>query len=545
MCPSSLSVQEGYTSTGPLYNSQAVESSFQVLHHVQDEKQASSVRAYLSQQNAAMPHRVANFLRTSSNNIAHIKKPTSHSRSSNSGNSSPYTSDGEDGLYHASGPVVPHAVKMPDLAEVVKKTHRLSLPFGRSSKDSSSASSNSSLAISWSIESPPIVFHGNVEESTGALVSGQMFLDVKEDVLEIDSFAATLKVHVVQKRPFQGHCSECQNQHTEIKAWSFIVQPTTLRRGKHAFPFSVLLDGHLPASLDTPVLSIAYEFKSEACVARSPGSSSSPCAPLKFERPLVVKRSQPVHDMPHHSIRVFPPTNIKVSAHYMTVIHPTGANKVSLRLDGLSSHNNKGKTIDMWKLKKVTWRLEETIKTVAPACEKHTPHVTAENASKKGIARQEVRLLGEKLIHDGWKSNYSTTDGTAEFEFDYCVNQRKGRELKFACDSKSRDGTEVTHSLLVELVVSKEYAPESKPHLSSPTGTGRILRMHYGVVMTDYPGMGVSWDNEAPPVYQDVPPSPPGYPVEVGLTEYDDLEPLYAERASVEPLEWIEDTEEA
>jgi hypothetical protein len=483
-----------------------------------------------------MPHRVANFLRTSSNNIAQIKKP-GHARSSTS---SPYTSDGEDGHGHAAA-AASHAVKMPDLADVVKKSHhRISLPFGLSSKDHhSSSSSSSSLAISWSIESPPIVFHGTPEESTGALVSGQMFLEVKDDVVEMDSFSASLGVHVVQKRPFQNHCAECQNQHSEIESWSLIGQRTTLRRGKHAFPFSVLLGGHLPATMDTHVLSIAYEFKAEAYVARSPSASASSCAPLKFERPLVVKRSQPELELPHHSVRVFPPTNIKASAHYMAVIHPTGSNKVSIRMDGLASHNVKGKTIDMWKLKKVTWRLEETIKTIAPVCEKHAPAGTAEMAAKKGVARQETRILGEKQLHDGWKSNYSTLDGTVDFEFDYLINLRKahGREIKYACDTRARDGTQVTHSLLVELVVSKEYSPEGKPHLSAPTGTGRILRMHYGVVMTDFPGMGVSWDNEAPPVYQDVPPSPPGYPVEFNLTEYDDLEPLDAQRSSVEPLE--------
>ena len=32
------------------------------------------------------------------------------------------------------------------------------------------------------------------------------------------------------------------------------------------------------------------------------------------------------------------------------------------------------------------------------------------------------------------------------------------------------------------------------------------------VLAADHPG-GVAWDNEAPPVYGDVPPSPPSYPV--------------------------------
>ena len=35
--------------------------------------------------------------------------------------------------------------------------------------------------------------------------------------------------------------------------------------------------------------------------------------------------------------------------------------------------------------------------------------------------------------------------------------------------------------------------------------------MHFGTILTERAGIGISWDNEAPPIYQDVPPSPPAY----------------------------------
>ncbi|KAM6524914.1 Endocytosis regulator [Fusarium falciforme] len=381
---------------------------------------------------------------------------------------------------------------------------------------------------------PPVVFHGNAEDSTGALITGQMFLDVKEEAVEIGSFSASLKLHVFQKRPFQSHCTDCQNQYTELQAWQLLAHPTTLRKGRHAYPFSILLGGHLPATMDTPLAAISYEFKADAYVTRGINSTSGTCAPVRFERTIPVKRSLPENEIPHHSVRVFPPTNIKASAHYNNVIHPTGTNTVNLRLDGLMSRNEKAKTIDFWRLKKVTWRLEETIKTVAPACERHAP-AQAQDPEKKGLPRNEVRVLGEKHLHEGWKSDFTGTDGKVEMEFDYFANQYKShsKELKYACDTKSHDGIEVTHSLLIELVVSREYAPEGKPQLATQTGTGRILRMHYGVVMTDHAGMGVSWDNEAPPVYQDVPPSPPAYPMQESPIEYESLEQLDAHRLSV------------
>lgn len=280
-----------------------------------------------------------------------------------------------------------------------------------------------------------------------------------------------------------------------------------LAAGEHAFPFSVLLEGHLPATMDSPLVSIAYEFKAEAV----PGSKGAPVAPIRIEKVLDVKRSLLTSDIPHHSVRVFPPTNVKASAHYPHVIHPIGSNTLSLRLDGIAKLNPKVDTVEYWKLKKFTWRLEETARTVAPACGRHSPKLGDsgdERQNRKGIIRSDTRVIGEKTLFSGWKSNYTNaTDSVVELEFDYNV----AKNAKFACDTKSRDGTEVTHQLMVEMVVSQEWAPANKPSLVTHTGVGRILRMHFGTVLTERAGIGISWDNEAPPIYQDVPPSPPAY----------------------------------
>ncbi|KAL6850751.1 Endocytosis regulator [Amphichorda felina] len=485
-----------------------------------------------------MPGRVATFLRNPSGNISHIKSMKAAVNRSLHG--SPDVSDSEDGDHHNHHHHHHHlAVKMPDLADAFKNHRRLSLPFIK--KDSQCPV----VGLVCNVESPPIIFHGSPEESTGALISGTLVLDIKEDVVEIDSFHAALNIHITHKRPFQNHCAECANQYTELQSWNFLAHSTILHRGRHVFPFSTLLPGHLPASMSSSLLAIAYEFKAEVAVAAHCLPHPSSPSTAKFEHVFPVKRSLPRSETPHHSIRLFPPTNIKSSVYYDTVIHPTGSNKVTLKLDGLMNHNTKTKTLDIWRLKKITWKLEETTKTVAPACERHSPAAQtveagrAEDgtpATRKGMARTEVRLLGEKHLHDGWKSDYSGADGSVDMEFDYMVNQRcrKG-QLKYAADTKSRDGTEVTHSLLIELVVSKEFAPEGRPGSAAQTGTGRILRMHFNVVMTEHSGLGVSWDEEAPPVYQDVPPSPPRYQLPEPPIEYEDLETLDARRLSGEP----------
>lgn len=506
-----------------------------------------------------MPHRVANFFRNSTssleNQVIHLKKSTIRSRTKSPNRipaagalserpcrsaervASYASSISEDASMdeasplsdahlhstsqpHSPAPPVPRTADSPRLRprdghdkerEKDHHHHRLSFPgihLGRSHKDHHS---NPHAQLSWQIESPPIIFHGDAENSTGALVSGQLFLDIKDEFYEIDSFRATLNIHVTQKKPFTVHCSECTNQHTLLKEWEFLAPPAhTLHRGVHPFPFSVLLDGHLPATLDSALVSISYEFKAEAVPVRAGA------APIKLEKLFDVKRSLPEPELPHHSVRVFPPTNVKASVHYQQVIHPIGTNTLTMRLDGIAKLNSGAAgTIEYWKLKKLTWRLEETLKTVAPACDKHKPAAgpdedqqQQQQQQKRGMTRTETRVIGEKTLFSGWKSSYAgPTDSSVDLELEYALN----KHAKYSCDLQSRDGTEVSHQLMLEMVVSQECAPVGKPGLVTQTGVGRILRMHFGTVLTERGGIGISWDNEAPPIYQDVPASPPAY----------------------------------
>lgn len=81
-----------------------------------------------------------------------------------------------------------------------------------------------------------------------------------------------------------------------------------------------------------------------------------------------------------------------------------------------------------------------------------------------------------------------------------------------ACDALVPDlGFSVEHSLVVEILVSEEYVPVGAHFAPSPTGAARILRMKFGVDLTERGGLGIAWDDEVPPTYNDVPISPPGY----------------------------------
>ena len=72
-------------------------------------------------------------------------------------------------------------------------------------------------------------------------------------------------------------------------------------------------------------------------------------------------------------------------------------------------------------------------------------------------------------------------------------------------------GLEVKHNLVIELIVCEEFCPNKNKALITPTGAARILRMQFNLVVSERAGMGISWDEETPPMYENVPDSPPGY----------------------------------
>lgn len=402
-------------------------------------------------------------------------------------------------------------VKMSDLAKE-KEHHRLSfggLHLGGSRSKDQTQHPNASL--DWKLESPPTVLYGDTENSTGALVSGQVLLTVKETCFEVESISARLEIHMIQKRPVQGHCQDCAHQRTELKSQNFVQAPQALAKGVHSYPFSTLLEGHLPASTDNSVVAIRYEFTAEVKPKTGPN--------MKLLRTIDVKRALQVPELPHNSIRIFPPTNIKASVHYPQVIHPIGKNTLQIKIDGIVKSNPDVKTVEYWKLKRLSWKIEEHLNTVAPACPKHASKDSESGEpTKKGIKRTETRTIGSADLSSGWKSDYSP-NGNIAMELDYQCNTGS----KAVCDMKSKDGTEITHQLVVELVVVQEYAPIHQPKHVTPTGVARILRMHFATVLTERAGLGVSWDNEAPPIYQDVPPSPPSYLCEIPYEEVEGL----------------------
>jgi hypothetical protein len=152
----------------------------------------------------------------------------------------------------------------------------------------------------------------------------------------------------------------------------------------------------------------------------------------------------------------------------------------------------------------MNWKIEEHSKMISPPCSKHANKVGGEN---KGILHQDTREIGSKEYKEGWKTDFDTEGGLIEHEFP-CSIKPSSHPI---CDVDSPTGLAVTHNLVLELIVAEELCALKNRKSVIPTGTARVLRMQFTLVVTERSGMGISWDEEQPPVYEDVPNSPPGY----------------------------------
>jgi hypothetical protein len=369
-------------------------------------------------------------------------------------------------------------------------------------KKSAKADPPKAVTVNMVVESPPVVFYNTPEQSSGAIFSGQLQLDVHEPHVTLDKFEMRFLAITTTKKPVQSHCADCTRQETPVHQWDLVTAPVSLRHGVHSYPFSHLLPGHLPATTHGMLATLDYYL--DAVATLSNGEK------VAYKRNVDIKRAIfPGNEK--NSIRIFPPTNLTAAVKLPPVVHPIGDFPIELRLSGITQ--NKADSQTRWRLRRLHWRIEETQTFVAPACAKHAQKVGGEG---KGILHDETRLIANEEVKDCWKSDFSK--GDIECEFRAACNVA----LKPLCDMQTSTGMSVKHNLIVELVVAEEWASLKKPDQATPTGAARVLRTQFHLQVTERSGMGISWDQERPPLYEDVPVSPPTYNKEVDLAVVDD-----------------------
>ena len=340
-------------------------------------------------------------------------------------------------------------------------------------------------------ESPPALFIGDSQHSTGALYSCKLKLIVRNTAVTLTSLHLKLNALSSTKRPVSDRCPECISQTSMLKDWQFLSEPVTFQPGEHEFPASYLIPGHLPVTTHGHVASIDYRFVAKAVSNKS--------ETFELTKPLLVTRAIPPAGE-KHSVRIFPPTNLSLNVTLTPVIHPIGDFNVYARMSGITTKRDDTQT--RWRLRKLTWRVEEHEHSISPACTRHAQKVGGEG---KGLAHDHTRCIGEDEIKSGWKSDFE--DGQFEGEFVCSIDSG----LKPNYDVESPNGLKIKHTLVLELVIAEEWAPNRKPNQATPTGAARVLRTQFNLVVTERAGMGIAWDDEMPPMYSDVPASPPAY----------------------------------
>ena len=374
-------------------------------------------------------------------------------------------------------------------------------PAKGSPKNSPKLAPIKSAKLAIDMESPPLVLYGNPSQSTGALLSGQLLLTVTDPEVTLQTFHMVLVARVTNKRPITKDCPNCQVKDTQLFTWKFLTEPTHYKAGIHEFPFSYLLPGHLPATSHGELGHIDYVLEARADSAMSDI--------ITVSRTLTVQRALPGSDKT--SIRIFPPTNLNVKVVIPSTIHPIGEFPVQMSMTGLI--DNSFKNIQRrWRIRRINWKIEENSRIISPACSKHANKVGGEG---KGILHEDTRSIGGEEVRDGWKTDYDTPGGEITLEFMAAIKHN----YHPVCDVDSPTGLTVSHNLVLEIIVAEEQTAGKNTKNALPTGSARVLRMQFKVTVTERAGLGISWDEEMPPMYEDVPSSPPRY---AGIEDFED-----------------------
>mgnify|MGYP003365759443 CR=1 FL=1 len=299
---------------------------------------------------------------------------------------------------------------------------------------------NANIRISLCIESPPIMLYGKPADSSGALFNGAVVLDVfpknSKDIREMlesrtgvagnsvpvsptFSMATSnglgptasvsqlsqeqlrtdyvelrqVKLYFLQvvrySKPFLPHsstiqhCSRCCHKVTELASWDVLTRRTAFAKGtSHSFPFGYLIPGKVPptTTLSLHGTSITYELVCKATFVNRHGVEDL----INLSLPVMIRRSIfRGHD--HSSLRIFPPTDVTATAAIPNISYPRSTFPVEIRMDNIATKERR------WRLRKLSWKIEESVRVRAHYCEQH------EHKFETALEVARKKLKGRKL----------------------------------------------------------------------------------------------------------------------------------------------------
>jgi len=248
-------------------------------------------------------------------------------------------------------------------------------------------------SLNIQVESPPIVCYGPTSESSGALLSGMLWLTVAPWEVEFESLHLSFQSVVTTKKPVMHGCPDCASRTTDLQTWDFINTTHPVAHGLHSYPFSYLVSGTTPASTSSVLGTIKYQL-----VARGTTSQGET---LQFTKEIKVARSI-LEGQDRNSLRIFPPTNLSATVTLPSVIHRGGTFPVEMRLEGIVTKSNNTR----WKMRKAVWRIEEKSKVISPACKAHAHKIGGEG---KGVQYEDIKMIASEEYKNGWKTDFNAS----------------------------------------------------------------------------------------------------------------------------------------
>lgn len=275
--------------------------------------------------------------------------------------------------------------------------------------------------LSIQLESPPILLYGPATESTGSILSGLLRLEVlkklkKEvepstapshppsaypkdlsDDIELELVTLALVQTVNYSKPFVilsssiGSCKSCALRETELARWDVLTTRNRFSVGTHGYPFSHLLPGSLPASCKLGSSSSHTYVKYDLIATARVVSSSKD---ITVRMPINIARLL-LRGPDKNSLRVFPPTEVTAKAVLPNVIYPKSTFPLELKIDNVCDTQ----TGKRWRLRKLSWKIEESSKLQAYCCPKHLIKLNAMEAAHGRRSPSVARPLKSSNLH--------------------------------------------------------------------------------------------------------------------------------------------------
>ena len=277
------------------------------------------------------------------------------------------------------------------------------------------------VELAISIESPPCVMYGTTSNSTGALLSGLLKVIIKplpqgqepsqhqrQQLVHLTRVKMKFVQRLTYANPFVpsdndvlNNCPDCLTKEVELASWDIIKEKlmnkgtsknsapelvtgnaeqreleqqengVPILPGEHSFPFSRLLSGRLPPSSkygSNADSQLSYELIAQlqyfvpSSINKHVGKNNKKTIDLTL--PIQISHSiLRGHDK--NSVRVFPPTDVTATCTLPNVVYPKSKFPLELRLEGVATENKR------WRMRSLTWRLEEKIKIRQHSCDPH------------------------------------------------------------------------------------------------------------------------------------------------------------------------------